>query len=110
MKAAATDITKEMTPVAQVKRRFPLQAAMKNLPHRWITMKKKKRLDTPQVEGVDEVSGGRHVPPAGAHDGEHATCDDDPGQAHYRQDAEHVDPRGHVGRLAVRQDALGGEG
>ena len=42
MNAAATDTRKEMTPVAQVSRRFPRQAAMKNLPQRWITMKKKK--------------------------------------------------------------------
>ncbi len=31
-----------MTPVAQVSLRLPRQAAMKNLPHRWMTMKKKK--------------------------------------------------------------------
>ena len=47
VKAAATDKTKEMTPVAQVNRRFPRQAAMKNLPHRWMTMKKKNSLHTP---------------------------------------------------------------
>ncbi len=28
--------------MAQVSRRFPRQAAMKNFPQRWITMKKKK--------------------------------------------------------------------
>ena len=42
MNAAPTDTRKEMTPVAQVSRRFPRHAAMKNLPQRWITMKKKK--------------------------------------------------------------------
>ena len=42
MKAAPIEITKAITPVIQVSRRLPRQAAMKNLPHRWMTMKKKK--------------------------------------------------------------------
>ena len=46
------DITKATPPVIQVMVRFPRQAAMKNLPHRWITMKKKKSSDAPQVQAV----------------------------------------------------------
>ena len=42
MKAAAIEIRKATTPVIHVSRRFPRQAAMKNFPHRWMTMKKKK--------------------------------------------------------------------
>ena len=42
MKAAPTETTKDTTPVTQVARRLPRQAAMKNLPHRWMTMAKKK--------------------------------------------------------------------
>ena len=36
------EITKLTTPVIQVARRLPRQAAMKNFPHRWTTMAKKK--------------------------------------------------------------------
>ena len=42
MKAAPTETTKDTTPVIQVARRLPRQAAMKNLPQRWMTMAKKK--------------------------------------------------------------------
>ena len=42
MKAAPTDTTNDTTPVIHVARRLPRQAAMKNLPHRWTTMVKKK--------------------------------------------------------------------
>ena len=38
MKAAPTETRNVTTPVIQVDLRFPRQAAMKNLPHRWITM------------------------------------------------------------------------
>ncbi len=41
MKAAPTEITNDTTPVIQVARRLPRQAAMKNLPHKWTTMAKK---------------------------------------------------------------------
>ncbi len=41
VKAAPTDTRKATTPVTQVRRRRPRHAAMKNLPHRWMTMKKK---------------------------------------------------------------------
>ncbi len=42
MNAAPTDTRKDTAPVIHVSRRLPRHAAMKNLPHRWITMKKKK--------------------------------------------------------------------
>ncbi len=42
MKAAPTDTTNDTTPVIQVARRLPRQAAMKNLPQRWTIMVKKK--------------------------------------------------------------------
>ena len=42
MKAAPTDTTNDTTPVIQVARRRPRHAAMKNLPHRWTIMAKKK--------------------------------------------------------------------
>ncbi len=39
MKAVPTEATNATAPVTQVSARRPRQAAMKNLPHRWITMK-----------------------------------------------------------------------
>ena len=39
MKHSTTDATKATTPVIQVRRRRPRQAAIQNLPHRWMTMK-----------------------------------------------------------------------
>src|SRR5665213_140057 len=41
VKAAPTETTNDTTPVIQVARRRPRQAAMKNFPHRWTTMAKK---------------------------------------------------------------------
>ena len=49
------------------------------------------------------------MPPARAHDGEHAAGDDHPGQADDGQHTEHVDPRGHVGGLAIGQQTVGGK-
>src|SRR5665213_4148197 len=40
--AATIEIRNENTPVIQVRTRCPRQAAIQNLPHRWMTMKKKK--------------------------------------------------------------------
>ena len=67
-------------------------------------------LDAPQVQGVHEMPRGGHVPPARSHDGEDAAGDDDPGQTDHRQDSEHVDPGGHVGRLAVGEQTVRREG
>ncbi len=39
MKAVPTEARKQTAPVIQVIARRPRQAAMKNLPHKWITMK-----------------------------------------------------------------------
>ena len=41
MNAVAIETRKATAPVIQVSARRPRQAAMKNLPHRWTTMKKK---------------------------------------------------------------------
>ncbi len=38
MKAVPTEARKQTAPVIQVSARLPRHAAMKNLPHRWITM------------------------------------------------------------------------
>ncbi len=42
MKAVGIESRKQIAPVTQVSARRPRQAAMKNLPHRCTTMKKKK--------------------------------------------------------------------
>ena len=110
MNAAATDTRKEMTPVAQVSRRFPRHAAMKNLPQRWITMKKKKASTLHRWSEFTKWPGGRDMPPARAHDGQDAASDDDPDQADHGQHAEDVDPRGHEGRLAVGEQPIGRKG
>ena len=41
MKAVAIETRNAIAPVIQVSARRPRQAAMKNFPHRWTTMKKK---------------------------------------------------------------------
>ena len=64
MNAAATETRKEITPVAQVSRRFPRQAAMKNLPHRWITMKKKKASTLHRCRELTKCPVDGDVPPA----------------------------------------------
>ena len=42
MNAVPIEVTKAMTPVAQVSPRCPRHAAIQNLPQRWITMQAKK--------------------------------------------------------------------
>ena len=39
MKAVTTEAMNAITPVIQVSARRPRQAAIQNLPHRWMTMK-----------------------------------------------------------------------
>ncbi len=41
MNAAAIEIKNVIAPLIHVRLRPPRQAAMKNFPHRWMTMKKK---------------------------------------------------------------------
>ena len=41
MNAAPMEVRKATTPVTQVSPRWPRQAAIQNLPHRWITMQAK---------------------------------------------------------------------
>ena len=42
VKHSTTEATKATTPVIQVSQRRPRQAAIQNLPHRWMTMKAMK--------------------------------------------------------------------
>ena len=60
-----------------------------------------EQLDAPQVQAVEEVPDRVVVPPVGAAEGKRETRHHDDRQRGERGYAEHVDPRGHVGRLAV---------
>ena len=106
MKAAATETTNQITPVAQVSRRCPLQAAMKNFPQRWITMKKKKASTLHRCRDFTKSPTVDMCHQLGPMMASRAACDDDPGEAHHREDAEHIDPRGHVSGLAIREQAV----
>ena len=68
---------------------------------------REEQLDAPEVERVHEVPQRRHVPPGGAPDGEHGARDQHDDQGGQREDAEHVDPGGHVGGLPVRECLTG---
>jgi hypothetical protein len=65
-----------------------------------------EQLDCPQVDAVDEVPDAGVVPPRRTLQAEHHAGADDDHERGDRQRAEHVDPRGHVGGLAVRQQAI----
>ena len=91
----------------QVARRRPRHAAMKNLPHRWTTMAKKK---TSTLHRCSELTNSPTVDTChqvGPEDGQHHAGEDHHDEGGEGEDAEDVDPRRHIGGLAVGQQALG---
>ena len=88
--------------MTQVSARRPRQAAIQNLPHRWITINAKNSSTLQRCTEFTKWPEGRGVPPAAP-----PTVRTRPGDEHHhegrqRQHPEHVDPGGDVGGLPVR--------
>ena len=95
------------TPKIHVIALRPRHAAMKNFPHRWTTIAKKNSSTRPQVARVHEAADRRDVPPLRTLDREEAAGRDHDAKRRGRHDAEDVDPRCDVRRLAVWHQAFG---
>ena len=80
---------------------FPRQDAMKNLPHRWMTMVAKNGSTLHRCTELTKCPSVLRVPPRHAAQCQHEARDDDDHEAGKAGDAEDVDPGGDIDRLPI---------
>ena len=108
MKHSTTEAMNATTPVIQVNTRLPRHAAIQNLPHKWMTRKAMNASTLHMCRLLKKWPDRVGVPPIGTAEGDGDPREDHQPQGGQAGHAEHVDPRSHVGRLAVGEQFSGG--
>ena len=103
MNAVPIEPRNATTPVIQVSARLPRQAAIQNLPQRWITMKAKNSSTLHRCRELTKWPTPEVCHHAAPPMRQHAARGEDDDERRQREHAEDVDPRADVDRLPVGQ-------